>query len=347
MALHWAVLIPAYQPDERLGQLAQRLREQNIGVVVVDDGSTGCAAAFAAAEQAGCTVLHHDGNRGKGRALKTGFAWLAQHGFDAAVTADADGQHTAADILRVAAAMEAQPGRLILGARDVAQMPGKSRAGNSLTRALFSLLYGIHLQDTQTGLRGIPLGTRTQALLDMAGERYEYEMNMLVYSGTLFGGITEIPIETIYINRNETSHFRPLRDGAKIYAVLLRHFPKFLITSLLSFVLDYSLFALLYYTVAGSAAAATVGARVVSATFNYLINKHFVFRSTSKSYTALHYLALAVCILLMNSGLMYLLVDRLGLPALVVKIFVEALMYLVSFAVQNNLASRGAAPAKK
>lgn len=341
--MKWGILIPAYQPDQRLVTLVQELLAQKLEVVVVNDGSTGCDAVFAALEQLPCTVLHHPHNCGKGRGLKTGFSWMAEHGFEAAVTADADGQHTAKDILRVAQAMEQAPGQLVLGVRDVEKMPGRSRFGNTLTRRLFALLYSVHVSDTQTGLRGIPLSGegRAAGLLAMEGERYEYEMNMLVFSRQLFEGIVEVPIETIYIGENETSHFRPIKDGMKIYSVLLRSLPQFLAASLLSAVVDYILFAALYYLVFRRAVASTVCARVVSASFNYLVNKHLVFRSKSEYYTPLRYFGLAVVVLALNSGLMFLFVDTLHFPALLVKVIVECVLYCLSFVAQNNWAHRG------
>ncbi len=341
--MKWGILIPAYQPDERLVTLTQELLAQKLEVVVVNDGSTGCEAVFAALEKLPCTVLHHAQNCGKGRALKTGFSWMAEHGFEAAVTADADGQHTARDILRVAQAMEQAPGKLVLGARDVDQMPGRSRFGNSLTRKLFALLYSVRISDTQTGLRGVPLSGegRMEKLLAMEGERYEYEMNMLVFSAQTFGGIVEVPIETIYIGENESSHFRPIKDGMKIYSVLLRKFPRFMAASLLSAVVDYGLFALLYYFAFGSAVLSTACARVVSATFNYLVNKRVVFRSESDYYTPLRYFGLAVAVLALNAALMFVFVDVLHFPAMLVKVLVECVLYCLSFVVQNNWAHQG------
>lgn len=338
-----AVLIPAYQPDEKLLALVRQLTD-TLPVLLVDDGSAGCGALFAAAEQAGCTVLHHPKNLGKGRALKTGLDALARAGFTGAVTADADGQHTAADIRRVAAALAEHPDRLVLGVRDTAQMPPRSRTGNRLTVRLFALLYGICLTDTQTGLRGIPL-QNIAALLALRGERYEYEMNQLVRSRALFGGITELPIDTIYLADNASSHFRPLRDGMKIYAVLFTHLPGFLVASLLSFALDYSLFSLFYLRLLHNVVLSTLCGRVLSGAFNFTVNKRFVFKSTAGRYSFWRYLALAICILAVNCTAMFVLVNLLHGNALLCKVLVECTLYLVSFAVQNNFAHAQAARA--
>lgn len=341
MAARFCVLIPAYQPDQRLTLLVEKLQADGLPVLVVDDGSTGCEQVFADVQALGAEVLHHDGNRGKGCAIRTGLRRLDSEGYTGTVTADADGQHTPQDIRRVLQALEQNPDYLILGARQVEKMPPRSRIGNALTRALFAALYSIRLQDTQTGLRAFALHPPGDNLADIPGDRYEYEMNQLILSQRLFAGIREIPIETIYIGANETSHFRPLADGTRIYGCLFRRLPGFLISSLSSFCLDYALFALFFYRVFHAAVPATVVARLFSASENYLVNKKLVFRAGSRRYTAGFYFALAAGILAVNSALMFVLVDWLQLPALLMKVLVECLLYCVSFAVQNSRAFSG------
>ncbi len=342
------VLIPAYEPDEKLLALARELSGKGLETVVVNDGSTtGLDVLEALDAEDGVTVLGYETNRGKGCALKLGLSYMTRQGFDAAVTADADGQHTPRDILRVMDALAREPEKLVLGMRDVAQMPPKSKTGNSLTRTLFRVLYGIDLQDTQTGLRGIPLrGANASRLLTLAGERYEYEMEMLIESPALFpAGVTELPIETVYIDDNRSSHFRPLRDGTKIYAVLFRRLPAFLLSSLLAFGVDYALFNVLYYIVFGGrlvSAVSTVAARAVSGTCNYYVNRRLVFGGAGERYTFRNYWKLALAILAVNLAVMALLVDMLHLPAFAMKLLVETLMYLASFAVQNKWARGGA-----
>ena len=332
------VLIPAYEPGEALPALTRALMDKGVPVVVVNDGSTTGLEYFERIRAQGAVVLEHGENLGKGRALKTGLAWMAEQGYEGVVTADADGQHSLEDILRVARALASGSRRLVLGIRDVSRMPNRSRTGNCLTRTLFRLLYGIKLQDTQTGLRGIPLtGENRSGLLSLTGERYEYEMEMLIEAGELFpAGIQELEIETIYLEDSDTSsHFRPLADGARIYSVLFRHFPRFFLSSILAFLVDYSLFNLLYYLLFHRSVPAAVLARVVSAGVNYTVNRKLVFGS---SYHLLGYVKICLVILLAGSGLMYLLVDCLSLPAFLVKPLVDCGLYVLSFAAQNRMA---------
>lgn len=332
------VLIPAYEPGEALPALTRALMDKGVPVVVVNDGSATGLEYFERIRAQGAVVLEHGENLGKGRALKTGLAWMAEQGYEGVVTADADGQHSLEDILRVARALADGTRRLVLGIRDISRMPNRSRTGNCLTRTLFRLLYGIKLQDTQTGLRGIPLtGENRSGLLSLTGERYEYEMEMLIEAGELFpAGIQELEIETIYLEDSDTSsHFRPLADGARIYSVLFRHFPRFFLSSILAFLVDYSLFNLLYYLLFHRSVPAAVLARVVSAGVNYTVNRKLVFGS---SYHLLGYVKICLVILLAGSGLMYLLVDCLSLPAFLVKPLVDCGLYVLSFAAQNRMA---------
>lgn len=319
----------------------RQLSEAGLPIVVVNDGSSESAEPVFQ-ELEGAVVLRHEKNRGKGRALKTGIAYMAEQGFTGVVTADADGQHGPEDILRVSASLAEWPGRLILGVRDVSQMPPRSRTGNSLTRLLFRALYGIRLRDTQTGLRGIPLTEQSlPGLLELPGEGYEYEMEMLAQSALLFpAGLEELEIKTIYsAESTAASHFRPLRDGIRIYSVLFRCFPRFLLSSLLAFLVDYLAFDLLYYLVLGRSVPATVLARVISGTVNYNVNRRAVFGGGG--YSLKGYLKILLLLLLAGCALMYLLVDCLGLPAFAIKPLVDGGLYIVSFTLQNRLARCG------
>ena len=222
-----AVLIPAWQPDERLAPLVSALAAAGFGaIVVVDDGSSpACAANFASAEALPRVhLLRHAVNLGKGRALKTGMRYFLNElaGFEGLVTADADGQHLAVDIERVARAMVEAEGRAVLGSRGlVKDVPLRSRVGHWLTRHSFNLLLGQRLKDTQTGLRGFPAAMLAE-LVSLDGERYEYEMTVLAHLCRTGRCPLELPVETVYIDGNRSSHFDPIRDSMRIYRVLAR-----------------------------------------------------------------------------------------------------------------------------
>jgi glycosyltransferase involved in cell wall biosynthesis len=224
-----AILIPSLNPDEKLVGVVQGLAAAGFGeIVVVNDGSgEGYLAPFqAAAGVPGCRVIAHEGNKGKGRALKTGFAYILKHRPDIAgvMTVDGDGQHRSEDVARCAEALRAHGGSLILGVRDFGgkQVPLRSRLGNRITSFVFRAVCGARISDTQTGLRGIP-GQHLGRFCQIDGERFEYETNMLLVAGREGIPIHEAVIATVYLEGNASSHFRVLRDSMMIYRQIL-HF---------------------------------------------------------------------------------------------------------------------------
>lgn len=223
------VLIPAWRPGPELLILIQQLQSGGFGaVIVIDDGSgPEFSPIFTAIEQRhGFQVLRHPVNLGKGRALKTGFNWVLSERLNlrGVVSADADGQHKISDILAVANTLCADPGRLILGVRSFGHgVPVRCWLGNILTRNIFRLATGTRLADTQTGLRGIPRN-RLEELIRLEGERYEFEMTMLAHLCRNGQHPVQVPISTVYIDGNRSSHFDPIRDSVRIYSVLVRLF---------------------------------------------------------------------------------------------------------------------------
>ena len=222
-----AIVIPSLNPDARLPSYCAALRERTgAPVLLVDDGSRaelrGVFDACAAAAP-GVSLLRHETNRGKGRALKTAFAELLRTLPDLAgcVTADSDGQHAPEDVVRCMELLAENPEALVLGCRtfDRADIPWRSRFGNGWMRTLFRVVSGRRFDDTQTGLRGIPAGFMRE-LLDVPGERFEFESEMLLRLGRR--PLVQFPIRTIYENRNAGSHFRPFADSAKILRIVLR-----------------------------------------------------------------------------------------------------------------------------
>ncbi len=334
-----AVLIPAYNPDWRLPQLVAELVDQGFGaVLVVNDGSDGrCEEVFQeVAATPGCTVVRHVVNLGKGRALKTGLNYflLRFPTFIGVVTADADGQHTADDTVLVARKLASHPKHLILGARHFDKdVPLRSRAGNGLTRWLFALLAGKKLSDTQTGLRGLSHDLCAR-LLRIDGEGYEYEMNMLIAARTEAVGILEQPIKTIYIGRNESSHFNPLTDSVRIYFVLFR----FLLSSLLAGATDLAIFTITYRSTGNLVLSLLLGRVVIGSLINFGLNKRFVFHSQGRIWGPLVKYYMLFCL---NALVSYLCIQslhsRYGINVISAKVVVESLLFIASFAIQRTL----------
>lgn len=333
------VLVPAYEPDARLVDLVQALRRSRPGlhVLVVDDGSGPAhASVFADAAASGAVVVHHDVNRGKGRALKTGFRHAARswRGEDV-VCADSDGQHTPEDVLAVAARVADSRRAMVLGARQfTGPVPSRSRLGNAVTRRMFMLTTGIDLMDTQTGLRAYP-AEMLEWLCGVEGERFEYELELLLRAHGAGHAVVEVPIRTVYLDGNASSHFRPVRDSLRVYAPMVR----FAASSALATVVDYALLLVLH-AVTGSLLLSVVGARATSAAVNYRTNRRFVFaRGTSSS--AGRYAALVAAVLAANAALMHGLVVGVGLGLVPAKVATEALLLVVSYAVQRRFVFAG------
>lgn len=340
------VLIPAYKPDARMLALAEELLAAGLLVMLVDDGGgEAYAGLFEAARAMGCHVQTHAVNLGKGRALKTGINAAMVHCPDifGVVTADADGQHTCKDILRVAEAMHEHPNALVTGSRAfTGDVPFKSRAGNAVTRHVYRFVTGIRCHDTQTGLRGIPRHALGD-MLRLPGERYEYEMTMLMKLREMEMPLVEVPIETIYINGNEGSHFSPLRDATRIYAVILR----FLLSSVLSFALDYLLYLFCLRTFGWQPWLCYAVARVLSSLFNYTINRLAVFGGRGGKLSIARYYLLAAGLLITGAALVEVLHTALGMSAAWAKIPVDMVLFLLSYVLQRDFVFAGGRARKR
>lgn len=333
-----AVMIPAREPEPVLPQLVQALQAAGFGLVlVINDGSSATTKEiFSETKAVGARVLEHAVNLGKGRALKTAFNCVLSEypAIHAVVTADADGQHTLADIVRVAQET-ATRNTPVLGSRAFAgQVPLRSRFGNTLTRYVFASVTGARLGDTQSGLRGLPRDVLAPLML-LEGERYEFEMNMLAYLCRADRKPVEVPIETVYIEGNRSSHFNPIWDSMRIYFVLAR----FVLSSVAAAALDFLLFTMTFALTHNIAAAVIVGR--ISSLVNFTLNRRFVFRTHRALWrTLLEYYVLVAAVALASYAAITLLSHRYGWKVIAAKIAADAILSLVSFSVQRTFIFR-------
>lgn len=332
------VVVPAYRPDERLVRLVDDLAGRGLtDVLVVDDGSGPAhAAVLDAAARRGARVLRHDANRGKGAALRTAFAHLVEHrpGADV-VTADADGQHAPDDVAAVAAAVRDGGADVVLGVRDLTGpgVPLRSRVGNAVSAGAYRLVTGLPVRDTQTGLRGFRAATLPW-LLGVRGDRFDYEQRVLLEASAWGVGIAQVPITTVYLERNRSSHFRPLQDSASVLGPVLA----FAVSGLLSFGVDAALLLVLQ-ALTGSLLAGVLGARLVSGGVNYVVNRALVFRGARPApvrSSAPRYAALAGLLVAASFGLLDALHGSLGVPLLAAKVVTDATLFLASYVVQRH-----------
>ncbi len=329
------VLIPAYEPDNTLVPFTEGLVGAGFRAVVVDDGSSaGCGDVFEKlSDMEGVTVLRHAVNRGKGAALKTGLQHISSHCPlpYTVVTADADGQHREGDIYRVCREAEACPEALVLGSRRFdGKVPLRSRIGNTITRTVFRLTSGVKVYDTQTGLRAFS-DELVPWMLTVSGERYEYEMQVLLSAARSGIPLREVRIETVYLDGNASSHFDTVRDSFRIYREIL-HFSG---ASLLSFCLDYLLFCV-FLAVSGRLLLSNVAARLISAAFNYTLNRRLVFRSQASVADFAPAYALLAALILVSGTILLKGLSLLGVSGYLAKIAVELVMFAVSFSLQRS-----------
>ena len=235
------IVIPAYEPNMLMIDLLHKLNQyfSSCNILIVNDGSKreGVSEIFNLAKDIeNVTILNHFVNKGKGAALKTAFKYIAslENKDRVIVTADADGQHKPEDIFKVASYYEEINEGLVLGSRQFdGKVPFRSRFGNDATKFIYRLCNNKKLYDNQTGLRAFG-GDLLNFMIEIDGDRYEYEMNMLMECANRQVTISEVGIQTVYINNNESSHFNPVKDFLKI----CKHMLKYTIPTLLTLIVD-------------------------------------------------------------------------------------------------------------
>ncbi len=299
------VLIPAYEPDKTLIELAKELSEEGFAVLVVDDGSGKDYADVFEATSQYATVIGQRRNGGKGSALKLGMKYIRDNlpQCEWFITCDADGQHRSQDVIRVRNALH-QGNQFVLTVRSRnKKAPLYSRMGNSLSRFVYTLLTRRYLSDNQSGLRGFHRN-HLDWMLRVEKNRYDYEMNVLYYAAKKGLRITTLPIDSIYINGNASSHFNPIGDTVKIYKSLFRlagstvisFFAAELLVALVSVIFGQHF---LIITLPGVAAVCYL--------INILLDRYLFFRTTARYdywsmlvYTVLNYFVYTLCCMLLH-----------------------------------------------
>ena len=271
------VIIPAYKPNHELVKIVDELYSNNLGIIVVNDGSGPIYDEIFDAVSEKADVVTIVCNAGKGGALKTGMQTLIRNYPDCEyfVTADADGQHKCEDILRVFHELEHGADFVLTVRKFRENMPFRSKVGNNLSRYIYTILNGHYLIDNQSGLRGFT-AENAEWLVRVDGNKYDYEMNVLYYADKQGIQITTIPIEAVYIDNNAPSHFNPLKDTLRIYARLFYSaritFASWLIMEkLLLFASIFYGYNDIHITIPAIGASGVI--------FNILLNKFVVFRS--------------------------------------------------------------------
>ncbi len=348
-----SVVLPSLDPDEKLIAVVDGLLEYGFtDIILVNDGSKQENLHYftdLAARHPEIHLLHHEVNKGKGAALKNAFRYFLANRTDGygVVTVDGDNQHHPADT-RACCEHMLKTGHTVLGCRDFNQtdVPARSSFGNKTTSMIFKIFVGMTISDTQTGLRAIPRGV-LEELVEVYGDRFEYETNMLLAFKTKGIVFDEVKIRTVYIEENKSSHFRVIHDSWRIYKLILAHFFRYTLSSLASAVVDtgaYSLLsALLPFSGFALTAAAGVIARVISSLLNFFMNQRLVFKTnvdTKKAMLRYYMLALpqmaAQVLLTQGVYALFGIPDSANGLRTVIYAVVMTVLYFMSYMIQQR-----------
>jgi glycosyltransferase involved in cell wall biosynthesis len=215
-----AVIIPALNAERTLPRVVVEARAQLEPVLVIDDGSSDATGEVARA--VGATVIRHPRNRGKGGALKTGFHWALENGFDGVITLDADGQHLAGEIPKFLEERERGGADLIIGGRShlFEQMLPRRRVANRFSSSAITFMSGVKITDSQSGFRFYSANLLRNLKLHTDG--FDLESEVIVRAGRRRFPIVTIPIELGFVDGISTSHYKPLKDTARIAWTVIR-----------------------------------------------------------------------------------------------------------------------------
>lgn len=343
------IVIPALNPPQHFINYVDELIQNGIeSILVLDDGSSLEHKWIfdQIARNQECTVLQHALNLGKGRGIKNSINYFLNlenlSDYVGMIMVDSDGQHEINDVLKIRDAMMLNPNHLYFGSRnfDEKHVPWKSRIGNKFTTFLFKALYGEHIRDTQTGLRGIPKEI-AHLFIDLKGERFQYEMNMLISAVINNVKVKEIDIKTVYFDDNSETHFRPIKDSLEIMSLIFANFFKYILSSLSSFIIDIILFYLMIIAIKdmdtnSRIILSTIIARIGSSIFNFAINKNIVFENKRKDPLILvRYFSLVLFQMLISASLVTIFYQLTGFQESFVKIVIDSLLFLVSYRIQK------------
>lgn len=344
------ILIPSYNPDSKLTKYVSELSQSYVDkILVIDDGS-GKEYQDIFDECKGfekCHIISYDKNMGKGFALKTGMKYYMDNfaDYDGVLTCDSDGQHLQNDTLKIADEIIKNKNALVLGVRDFnrADIPWRSKFGNTLTSNIFRLLFHEKIVDTQTGLRGIPTKL-IPFMLGIKGNRFEYETNVLVNCFNSNIQIVQTPICTVYIDGNSSSHFNAVVDSAKIYWVIFREYILYASSAVVCFLIDIILYSLIVRLgIIGSSAygiyIASYSSRIISSVCNFGINKSIVFKSDTNMFkAALKYALTVLLIITISSNAVKLISVMLSIPVKntpIIKICVDTVLFCLTYIIEK------------
>lgn len=333
------ILIPSYEPDDKLIKLVDEINFKKLDIVIVDDGSGIEYKNIFDSCKKKAHIISYKKNKGKGYALKTGIKYIKNTYKEnyVIVTMDCDGQHRINDAIKLYKYVSNSGNTLFLGKRIRGKnTPLRSKLGNIITMLVYKIITHQLIYDTQTGLRAFS-DELTDYMLKIEGKRFEYEMNVLLNLKRKGINVKEIEISTIYLENNKGTHFKTIRDSYLIYKDIF----KFSCSSIMSFLIDFILYSTLF-TLFKNISISNILARTISATINYNLNRKIVFKNEDNIYKSFtKYVLLCILILFLNTIILNILVKIVIINAFIAKIITELLLFIFSYFVQKNFIFKG------
>ena len=215
------ILIPAYNAQETLGSVLKKIEPLKMDTIVVNDGSSDETKRVAS--ENGAQLLEHPLNLGKGAALRTGFQYILQKGYQVVITLDADGQHDPSEIPSLLKIFQSVNPDILIASRsaEFGKMTFLRRFWNRLGVKAVARLCHSDITDSQSGFRLI----RTEVLkaVDLSTSRFETELELLIKACKKGFGVLSVPIKTQKVDGTGSSHFRPVIDTWLVCKIFLRN----------------------------------------------------------------------------------------------------------------------------
>jgi len=222
------IVLPAYNESKVIGNVIEELKERNLNIIVVDDGSTDETYKIAknSIYNFDASIYRHVLNRGLGAALKTGIEAALAKNADIIVTFDADGQHNPEDIISVCRPIIEDKADIVIGKRNFEEMPLSKKLGNQIMNTITWVFYGMHVNDSQSGLRAF--NRKSAELLEIHSRGYGVSSEIICEVKKHDLKLVEVPIKTIYTDYSMTKETN-LKVGLKIlFKLILNMFRKVL-----------------------------------------------------------------------------------------------------------------------
>lgn len=327
--IKYIALVPAYEPDNNLPRVVKELQENNFDVVVVNDGSSLDYKEFF--DACNTKKISYPTNRGKGYALKKGYEYIKENYNNyIVVTIDSDGQHKVEDAKNLCEYVKNNMDTLVIGKRlRKDNVPLRSMIGNTITKFVFNLATGLDIYDTQSGLRAFS-NKLIDYMLEIEGERFEYEMNVLLNLNQKNIKHKEIEIQTIYIDNNKKSHFKTISDSFKIYGKIA----EFKVKPLVSFFMDLVIFAALIIAT-NKIITSNLISKTISLALYYIINIKEIFKEKPKLKNILFQL-LTIIIYIIVSTFLIIILSKI-INKYTSKVIIELLLFIIIQKIKNKL----------